>query len=50
MESVNSKMTDAELIERLRHAASVWFKNTDMLLLEEFIRRFHAHSRNTSVR
>jgi hypothetical protein len=33
-------MTDAELINALRRAASVWFKNSDLLMLEELIRRF----------
>lgn len=33
-------MTDDELIEQLRRAASIWFKNSDLLLLEEFIKRF----------
>jgi hypothetical protein len=33
-------LTDAELIEALRKAASIWLKNTDLLLLEEFIRRY----------
>jgi hypothetical protein len=40
-------MTDADLIEKLRRAASIWFKDTDLLLLEELIRRFHAHTRQT---
>lgn len=34
-------MTDTELIAALRHAAAIWFKNTDLLLLEEFIKRFN---------
>lgn len=29
-----------QLIDRLRRAASIWFKNDDLLLLEELIRRF----------
>jgi hypothetical protein len=33
-------MKDEDLIAALRRAASIWFKNTDLLLLEEFIRRF----------
>jgi len=33
-------MSEAELIEQLRRAAGVWFKNSDLLLLEELIRRF----------
>ena len=35
-----SELTDAELIERLRRAASIWFKNSDLLLLEELLKRF----------
>lgn len=31
---------DDDLIDHLRRAASVWFKNSDLLLLEELIRRF----------
>jgi hypothetical protein len=34
------ELTDAELIEQLRRCASVWFKNFDLLMLEELIRRF----------
>jgi hypothetical protein len=33
-------MSDAELIEQLRRAAGIWFKNTDLLLLEELIKRY----------
>jgi hypothetical protein len=33
-------MTDAELISHLRRAASTWFKNSDLLLLEELIKRY----------
>ena len=33
-------LPDSELVERLRRAAGTWFKNTDLLLLEELIRRF----------
>ena len=29
-----------DLIQQLRHAGSVWFRNSDLLLLEELIRRF----------
>ena len=36
-----SDLTDAKLIEQLRRAAATWFKNWDLLLLEEFIRRFN---------
>ena len=40
-EPIAGDLTDAELIERLRRAASIWFKNGDLLLLEELIKRFH---------
>jgi len=33
-------MTDAELVEQLRRAAGIWFKNQNLLLLEELIRRY----------
>jgi len=33
-------MTDADLIEGLRRAAGIWFKNSDLLLLEELIKRY----------
>ena len=39
-EPVAEQMTNAELIERLRRAAAIWFKNGDMLLLEELIKRW----------
>lgn len=37
---------DEELIGQLRKAASTWFKNSDLLLLEELIRRY-SHLRST---
>ena len=36
-----SELSNAELIEQLRRAAATWFKNSDLLLLEELIRRFN---------
>ena len=33
-------MSDSELIEQLRRAAGIWFKNADLLLLEELLRRY----------
>jgi hypothetical protein len=33
-------MSDDELIDHLRRAAATWFKNSDLLLLEELIRRY----------
>jgi hypothetical protein len=41
MESVSTSLSDEELISALRRCASIWFKNSDLLLLEEFIRRFN---------
>jgi hypothetical protein len=35
-----NNMTDDELTEQLRKAASIWFKNDDLLLLEELLRRW----------
>ena len=35
-----NSMTDAELVEQLRRAASIWFKNEDLLMLEELLRRY----------
>jgi hypothetical protein len=42
-------MTDIELVERLRKAASIWFKNEDLLLLEELIRRYRAKGVKTDA-
>ena len=42
-------MSDEELIEALRRAASIWFKNSDLLLLEEFIRRYNRAVKQTPV-
>jgi hypothetical protein len=39
-----TSLTDEALINYLRRAAGIWFKNTDLLLLEEFIRRFNKRS------
>ena len=33
-------MDDQALVDHLRRAASIWFKNSDLLLLEELIRRY----------
>jgi len=33
-------LPDTNLIEALRRAAATWFKNSDLLLLEELIRRY----------
>jgi hypothetical protein len=38
--NVNYDISSEDLIERLRRAGSVWFKNEDLLLLEELIRRY----------
>ena len=40
MEPTAAEMTDRELVDSLRRAAGIWFKNTDLLLLEELIRRY----------
>jgi hypothetical protein len=32
--------SDEELVEALRKAASIWFRNDDLLLLEELIKRY----------
>ncbi len=34
-------LSNNELILKLRKAANIWFKNTDLLLLEELIRRYN---------
>jgi hypothetical protein len=34
-----SQLSTPEIIMRLRKCASIWFKNDDLLLLEELIRR-----------
>ncbi len=36
-------MTDEELIAKLRKAASIWFKNSDLILLELFIVKYRAY-------
>jgi hypothetical protein len=36
-----SSLSTATVVERLRKAASIWFKNDDLLLLEELIRRLY---------
>lgn len=33
-------LSNAELIASLRKAGSIWFRNSDLLLLEEAIRRW----------
>ena len=38
--TLHSQMTDTELVEQLRRTAAIWFKNSDLLLLEELIRRY----------
>jgi hypothetical protein len=37
---IERHMSDAELVDQLRRAAGIWFKNQDLLLLEELIRRY----------
>jgi hypothetical protein len=36
-----SDLSNEALIEQLRRAAATWFKNSDLLMLEEFILRFN---------
>ena len=36
----NKSLSDDNLISSLRGAASTWFKNSNLLLLEELIRRY----------
>ncbi len=38
-------MNNDELVAELRRAASIWFKNSDLLLLEELIKRFRIYER-----
>lgn len=41
-----SSLTDDELFDALKRLASMWFKNSDILILEELFRRYkHAKSR-----
>lgn len=44
-EPTHSSMTDEALIEHLRRIASIWFKNADLLALEELIRRYNRRLR-----
>lgn len=37
----NHELPLKDLIEQLRKAGSIWFRNSDLLLLEELIRRSH---------
>jgi hypothetical protein len=38
--ATQNDLTDSALISSLRKAASTWFRNYDLLLLEELIRRY----------
>ena len=40
MEPTPTSLTDQQLVDHLRRAAGIWFKNTDLLMLEELIRRY----------
>lgn len=45
------EISDDDLIASLRKAGSIWFRNTDLLLLEELIRRLkEAQSANNPPR
>jgi hypothetical protein len=48
-DNMTTDLTDAELVEKLRRAAMIWFKNSDLLLLEELIRRHRYYSRVVSI-
>lgn len=41
MESTQIEMTDYELMDRLKFLAAQWFKNADILILEELFRRYN---------
>ncbi len=41
-------LSDDELMNRLKHLAAQWFRNDDILLLEELFRRYrNANARQT---
>jgi hypothetical protein len=42
----SSNFTDAELVEHLRRAASIWFKDSDLLALEELLQRYALATRS----
>jgi hypothetical protein len=42
-------VSDEELIEGLRAAASAWFSNSQLLMLEELIRRAKARLENLNA-
>lgn len=35
------QLSDPELMDRLKHLAAQWFKNDDILVLEELFRRYN---------
>lgn len=35
------QISDDELFDLLKHLAAMWFKNTDILILEELFRRYN---------
>jgi len=39
------RIPDEGLIDHLRRAGNIWFKNEDLLLLEELIRRYQLASK-----
>ena len=41
MEPLASALSDKELMNRLKHEATQWFTNNNILLLEELFRRYH---------
>ena len=43
-------MSDDELIARLKHLAAQWFKNEDILILEELIRRYNRCQASVTIK
>lgn len=43
---LHENKTDAELIDRLRQLGAQWFKNEDLLMLEELIWRYSHHAKS----
>lgn len=40
MEPAKAPMTDSEIFDRLKYLAAQWFRNADILILEELFRRY----------
>ncbi len=41
-------LSDDELFDKLKHLASMWFKNSDILILEELFRRYNQAKRKAN--